>query len=365
MKVPYHTISFGADPEFFFTKEGAIVGAEKVIPKGGVQGRDQYSGEYSGKPLVIIDGVQAEFNPQPNTCRQSFSINLQACFTRIAEEMKKKDGIKADFAQLVEVSKTEMKSLEESSQQFGCAPSNNAYKESAITVKASEYKYRSAGGHIHIGYYTSTTRQFFLEKPKHVIQIMDVIVGNTCVLLDRSEGNVERRKVYGRAGEYRTPPHGLEYRTLSNFWLQSYQLMSLVLGMVRFAVCVAMDEKASEKILSLVDMEKIQQAINTNDFNLALENFNAIKNVLSNIEVGNDATEQRHPLRGTRLKQFEFLVQKGINHFFKEDIMEHWLTHIWRNRHGWENFAQYVLIPAMTKEAKEKSLVGRLKSIVA
>ena len=29
---------------------------------------------------------------------------------------------------------------------------------------------------------------------------------------------------------------GLEYRTLSNFWLQSYQLMSLMLGMVRFSV---------------------------------------------------------------------------------------------------------------------------------
>ena len=74
------------------------------------------------------------------------------------------------------------------------------------------------------------------EDPLLAVKILDIVVGNTCVIMDRAPSQVERRKVYGRAGEYRLPAHGIEYRTLSNFWLRSYQLTHLVFSLARFAI---------------------------------------------------------------------------------------------------------------------------------
>lgn len=56
-RIAQHTIIFGADPEFFFTQNGEVVGSEKIL-------NTQHS---PGTPLskIIVDGVQAEINPHP------------------------------------------------------------------------------------------------------------------------------------------------------------------------------------------------------------------------------------------------------------------------------------------------------------
>ena len=52
-------VTLGCDPEFFFSKNGAIVGSEKVLDKNGFV--------VNGSSKFVIDGVQAELNPIPNT----------------------------------------------------------------------------------------------------------------------------------------------------------------------------------------------------------------------------------------------------------------------------------------------------------
>lgn len=345
-------VVFGADPELFLSQEGEVIGAEKVIPKEGIILRDS-EGQAYGSPIIIIDGVQAEFNPEANSCRESFSSNLKQCFVKLAETLKDKPGIKADFAQTVEVSKKEMATLEPSSQQFGCAPSKNAYEEVEISVKdASQYRYRSAGGHVHIGHGGSSTLQtLFATEPVEVIKVMDIVLGNTCVLLDRDAGNIERRKVYGKAGEFRSPKHGgIEYRTLSNFWLRSYQLMSFVLGTARFAVSIAVDKALREELVALVDMDDVRKAINTNDFDLAYKNFNLVKEFLSNLNTGTgypNPFDSRYGAKGLRLKNFEVLVADGIEKYFPVDAMTYWLKH--STGMGWENFID-TLIPAVASQ---------------
>lgn len=380
-KIQYLSVSFGADPEFFFKQNGAVIGAEKVLPKNGVMRTERFhkldengahvlneDGLFAteerpyGSPLIIIDGVQAELNVVPNHCRQSFSTNISICFRKIAEQIHGKDII-ASFAQTVEVDKEEMQTLSKDAQQFGCAPSKNVYGRTKVEVKdASKYYSRSAGGHIHIGHGSNTTVKNVLANTDITIPILDIIVGNTCVLIDRDPGNIERRKNYGRAGEYRLPKHGLEYRTLSNFWLRSYQTMSLVMALVRFAVCVAGDEAVSKELLALVDLEKIARAINENDVKLAQENFESIRDFLSNISVS--GYETRFPLEGERIDQFSYFANKGLDYWFKDDIMEHWCNHQYQNRYGWEEFAARVVakkMPVPTKRAttiKSASLRG-------
>lgn len=328
MIIPYLTVTFGADPEFFFKQKGKVIGAEKVLPKAGITqqgpGNDQMK-------AIIIDGVQAEFNPLPNYCRQSFSHNLRTCFLLLQETIKNKK-VEVDFGASVQIDETELASLEKENQTFGCSPSDNTYRKTAIQVKdPTKYLHRSAGGHIHLGH--SAVK----KNPALTVKVLDVLLGNTCVLLDRDPGNIERRKNYGRAGEYRLPPHGLEYRTLSNFWLRSYPMMSFVLAVARFAVSVGDNPEATKKLLALVDMEKIERAINENDFVLAQENFNAIKPFLVAAQTHDNGTAT--PFYGSRLAAFERLVALGIETAFPEDPMTHWTHHDYHINGGWEIFA--------------------------
>lgn len=379
MNIQYYAINFGADPEFFFKENGKVIGAEKVLPKGGLKRKElqykldaqdkripvpgnPYSYEVeekeTGNPYVIIDGVQAEFNVVPNHCRQSFSTNLATCFKKVFEEIKGK-GITTSFAQTVEVTKDEMNSLSPEAQQFGCAPSENAYARTKVTITdASKYLSRSAGGHIHIGHMDNII-QAVLANTDLTVPILDIVVGNTMVLIDRDPGNVERRKNYGRAGEFRLPTHGLEYRTLSNFWLRSYQTMSLVLGMVRLAVCIAADAKASKKLLSLVDPKDIARAINENDAELAQQNFDKVKAFLQGIAFSKGET---NPLEGSRLTQFEYFASKGLDYWFKEDVMKHWINHSYTASNGWEGFLALVVDKNMV--ASQQTLVEKVKSFV-
>ena len=120
----------------------------------------------------------------PRSCTESLSVILaKASFINFA------------LMTMVEVDKAELDSLSEASRRLGCGPSLNAHdKTASINVDASTYLKRSAGGHIHLGgvhnypYYT----------PDHLATLMDIIVGNTCVMIDRDPNAAERRKVYGR-----------------------------------------------------------------------------------------------------------------------------------------------------------------------
>lgn len=373
---------FGADPEFFFQKNGSVIGAEKVLPKEGivemerVYKYDEY-GNYiydihdnptftlkprtNGYKYLIIDGVQAEFNVVPNHCRQSFSTNLAACFRKAAEQIEGK-GITASFAPTVQVQKDEMETLSKEAQQFGCSPSKNVYGRTKVAVKdASKYYSRSAGGHIHIGHNGNEEVKKILANTDILVPLFDILVGNTCVLIDRDPGNIERRKNYGRAGEYRLPKHGIEYRTLSNFWLRSYQTMSFVLALVRFAVSVAGDDAVSKELLAMVDLKKIAKAINENDVMLAQENFDLIRDFVSSITAN---TIYIFPLQGKRIDQFAYFANKGLDHWFSKDIMAYWVKHIYGSDNGWEGFlattvANQMPVPKIMKE----NTVDALKSL--
>lgn len=347
-KLIYYPVTFGCDPEFFFSKDGRIIGAEKVLPEEGLVYK---SGDLLGNPedgrhtsigtdpsKIIIDGVQAELNPRPNICRANLGNEIACCFKKLAGFVKDKKGINIDFYQTIKLDKEDMDVLSDKSKKFGCMPSKNAHnggKESRMSVDASVYQYRSAGGHIHLGSKLGDKIvKEVLAQPERIIKLMDVIVGNTCVLIDRDAGNIERRKVYGRAGEFRTPKHGVEYRTLSNFWLRSYQLMSLVMGLARVAVIIVANNRDDE-FLKLVDMEDITEAINKNDFKLALSNFKKIEKLWCELMPNN--TEQ-FEIAGDTMPLFKHFVKMGLDHWFKEAPLKHWTSMPEGHSNGFGNF---------------------------
>lgn len=372
-------VYMGCDPEFFFEKKGEIIGSEKFITeKEGILIDPYRTGVNAGPRAIgngmiaskfIMDGVQVELNPRPDTCRARLSNEIAVCFQTLAEKMKADPDLKANFSPIVKVKKKELDSLSDKAKVFGCAPSKNvSNKEATITVNAAEYPYRSAGGHIHLGKYdnTSTTA---LAKPEILIDVLDIIVGNTCVLIDRDEGNIERRKVYGKAGEYRTPAYGIEYRTLSNFWLKANPLMSFVMSISRLSVGIAADAEMVAELKALVDMDLVRKAINENDFDLAYVNFKQIKQFL--VELGNEENHfygdeanyrvkpyyESYPFTRERMQALEYFIYKGVDHFFKEDPLTHWCNVKEGHYAGWESFCINTLIPKMNQKTFLKKVV--------
>jgi hypothetical protein len=69
-----------------------------------------------------------------------------------------------------------------------------------------------------------------------------------------NDPDTRRRQLYGKAGAIRFKPYGIEYRTLSNFWLADPKLIEKVWDMTAFAIA-----QPDSKILN------VEEIINTGD----------------------------------------------------------------------------------------------------
>ncbi len=343
----------GSDPEFFFMKGGKVLSSELVLPKDGM---------VSIGGNITIDGVQAEINPITETCRELHANQIARCLAKVKSTLPK--GVSVSFDPLVPIELPVLAKLSEKAQHFGCTTSYNVYdNDNKMSIAdSSKYPFRPAGGHIHLGGNQYADYKKLYTNLKTLIPMLDILVGNTCVLIDRHEGNKERRKCYGRAGEFRTPSHGVEYRTLSNFWLKSYPLMSFVFALARMAMDTihfsTKKDNFAKEIMDAVDIKDIRKAINNNDFDLALKNFAKIKPILE------ARMSVEHPLHADNMKEFLYFVgkvnTKGLEYWFKTDPLKYWagLGEGNTNRgDGWERF----LFNTVRKEIdSKKSVAGKI-----
>ena len=375
---------FGCDPELFLMKGDKVIGSERVVPEKGLlpSFTSRYGYARNSAPVssteagVTQDGVQAELHILPINCRANFSNNLYKCIASLKEEATKK-GATLSLNPVVTVSNTELEGLSDKSKEVGCAPSSSIYNDPPPVVDGIVYRRRSAGGHIHL----SWQKEYLSEHDatcQDIVAMLDVFVGNTSVLLDRARMAKERRKFYGRAGEYRTKSYGLEYRTLSNFWLHSPHLVTLLLGLADTAVTIVVGNKLSASLLKKamanerreygynddaylkraytqadpdpfkwvmerVDLERIRKAINTNDYRLALSNFhNIVQPFLlqfqSNLQPNLNAENLSH------LYYLSYRIkEEGIAKVFDVEDGEDWLAHWKRDAHetGWGDWCRY------------------------
>jgi hypothetical protein len=79
---------------------------------------------------------------------------------------------------------------------------------------------RVAAGHVHVGW-TEDANILDARHLRHcrdLVKQFDWFLGAWSI---RHDKDLTRRKLYGKAGSYRPKPYGMEYRTLSNFWISS------------------------------------------------------------------------------------------------------------------------------------------------
>lgn len=214
-KVTVMPISLGADPEIFVTKGSEVIPAWTFL---GAKSR------VSNGIDAYWDGFQAEFTCSHNTCIAYVLDNIRKGMLEVYNRLP--TGSQLSIDSVVRVDTDTLEKAEDKYVQFGCMPSKNAYGIKGEETDARRLPIRFAGGHIHFGIakkadYTDT------------VKMLDRVLGLPSVLLFQNMDQPVRRQFYGLPGEYREPPHGLEYRTLSNAWLCHPAIANLTLEIAR------------------------------------------------------------------------------------------------------------------------------------
>jgi len=278
-------LSMGSDPECFVVNEdNEVIPSYEFLKSRDENDTTSIEGHIMGSSAIqypqpiFWDGFQAEFNVQANTCLGWMHDSLFLGLRSLAEKAKKYDkNAKLTIQSTLDINPRIMQDAKPEHVEFGCMPSFNIYGHEGIKKAGRDVPYRSAGGHIHFGF-----GDLKRDKPKfeRYVKTLDKILGVSCVSLFAKYDKAERRKMYGLAGEYRTPKHGLEYRTLSNAWLSHPLISNMVFELARR--CLSMVDADLENQWDATEEETID-CINNCDVELAREILARNKALFTNL----------------------------------------------------------------------------------
>lgn len=243
-------LTIGSDPELILSNGGHIVSCHDAgVPGSKTTPFDLRVG------AVHRDNVLMELNVPPASNEQQWVelhhevLNGAMEMVRSGTELFPEASAEFDYIDL----------MHPEAMAFGCDPDFDAWKLDTITQpSASRFGgFRAAGGHIHIGF----------DNPNDsaridVVKMADIYLGLPSVLMDK---DTKRRAMYGQASRYRSKPYGVEYRSLSNFWMFNDDYMRWA---YRNAVR-AYEDRLTADTLSEEDAKLIKQAINNYDKDLA------------------------------------------------------------------------------------------------
>lgn len=252
-------ITIGADPEFF------LYDRHRPISAIGLIGGTKQNPAPLGRPGFAIqeDNVAVEFNIPPAKTLNEFLESIEWSLETIRQTINA-NGLSIKIEPTARFHPSDLEHPQ--AKELGCDPDYNAWtgQVNPRPVLEGHFKeLRSAGGHVHVGW-EDANKDHPLFKRK-VIQAMDLFLGVPSVIMDT---NWSRRGMYGKAGAHRRPEYGVEYRTLSNFWLRKPEYVSWVYTQAIRAFNHACQVDPWWK--SLDDLRvKIVDTINLNDENTA------------------------------------------------------------------------------------------------
>lgn len=213
-------MKIGCDPELFaFNKETKTYVSVKGMIKG-----DKQNPTIVPCGAVQVDGTAAEFNIDPAETRQQFLHNIRHVRSLLQRMITKNNKeIILVAAPSVVYSEEYFKNLSSGEKALGCEPDMNAYNgKFNEKPDGNRTTMRTGAGHIHIQFIPDGHTVEDVYDPAHVAACCS-LAKSLDVVLYRSSGlwdtDTDRMKLYGRPGAFRPKPYGIEYRTLSNAWL--------------------------------------------------------------------------------------------------------------------------------------------------
>lgn len=255
-------ITIGADPEVFVTKDNEFVSAHKLI-----RGTKEKPYRVT-KGAVQVDGMALEFNIDPSSNKKTFLLNIKTVLSTLEHMVP---NHKLSFDSVAYFNKKYLASLPEEATDLGCDPDFNAWTGKINTSPDKKVMFRTAAGHIHIGWTEGMLDQdpIHFDVCKRIVKQLDYYLGLPSVLFDKE---TKRRELYGKAGAFRPKSYGVEYRVLSNRWLTSDTLIEWVYDNTMSALN-SMRERGElvskcgdiQDIINNSDLKKAEQLIKENE----------------------------------------------------------------------------------------------------
>lgn len=240
----------GADPELFVFRGDTPVSAHDLIPGT------------KAKPFAVpggaiqVDGTAAEFNINPASTFEEFNDNMTQVIGALDDYLPSDCHLRN--IPVVVWDEEYFDTLPWTAKELGCMPDFDGWtgRKNKKPKLKSKPTLRTAAGHVHIGF----TEKASLQNVDHIrncqrmIQLMDWHVGSWSCDVDT---DTTRRLLYGKAGACRYKNYGVEYRTLSNFWIFDEELRYEVWSRTAsacwdFVAGVSAPEWTSDETVSLI-----------------------------------------------------------------------------------------------------------------
>lgn len=257
MKSIIQNVQIGADIEVFLAQKNNL--EEFVSAEGYVQGtkRHPFNFDKSNKYFATsLDNVLAEFCIPPVKNVTDFEAYIQKALAYINQTIPQDLCTVATPAAFLDAQYLQT----DNALTFGCEPDFNAYTgKMNIKPFSKHWNLRSAGGHIHIGYDNSNELT-----NREIIKALDLFIGVPSVI---QEPDNARKELYGSAGSYRTKKYGVEYRTISNYYLESKKLIYWLYEQVQAAINYINSGKVIDDVLATI----LPNTINNNNKEQAMQ----------------------------------------------------------------------------------------------
>lgn len=227
-------IMFGCDPELFLfdTITNKYISAHPYIP-----GNKRTPHQLPRGGTVQLDGLACEIGIPPSTTRRDFEFNVLNTIADVKELLPKNVILKATPSAWFDAEYFD-KEVPDHCKELGCDPDFDAYQNGARNprpngrIEKDGKVLRTGAGHIHI----SWGEGFDIDDEQHrwnclvLTRSLDKLLLPMSTLWDK---DTTRATMYGKPGTYRPKSYGMEYRALSNAWLQDRRYLRCVIDNTR------------------------------------------------------------------------------------------------------------------------------------
>lgn len=247
--------TIGTDPELFTSRDG------KISSVAGMLGCSKSEKLHlSSNVRLQEDNVLAEFDINPCKGFPQFNETVEEGL-RLTQELLAKHGLQiAEGVSSHVYTPEELNGFHKSAFEFGCTPDYNALtgRQNASPTSTNP-GLRTAGGHIHIGY--GETVEVNKQNQLTAGVLCDYYHSLPAMFMDSDD---RRKELYGKAGAIRFKDYGIEYRSLSNFWVMKEDLRRIVYQQTEKVVKFLNTDKLIE-LNSMLPVARLQTIINSND----------------------------------------------------------------------------------------------------
>lgn len=273
------SITFGSDPELhlYGVRENRMVSALRVL---GVDKKTPI--ELEGGARMYADNALIEASMPPEDSVNGMVLRMRDTLTKMSDRIGPSYGLSAHSSEFYDQQELEDARLlpvhqptEEDKQRghwaVGCNPNWDAYRRKENEIRKFTDTMRTGSFHIHLGHEMFAGELHANPKPKEIlVKVLDIYLGCASVIFDRDPTAAARRRYYGRAGEFRSTPYGIEYRVLGNWSLRSPITTRLCFELAEYSVGVVVSGSGQE-LVEAIGSRDPQVAINENNPGLAKE----------------------------------------------------------------------------------------------